>query len=57
VKTEKEKTDRHLQAPQEDNRDMHINFVAIKQGYEDPFLANDDNLTQGRFKQKAVEKK
>jgi hypothetical protein len=51
-----EKTDRHLQAPQEANRDKHIN-TAIEQGDEDPSLADDENLTQSRFKEKAVEQK
>jgi len=54
---DEEKTDRHLQAPQEANRDKHINFTAIEQGDEDPSLADDDNLTQSRFKEKAAEQK
>ena len=56
TKNIKKKTDRHLQAPQEANRDKHINFVAIEQGDEDP--ANDTGEgTQSRFKEKVVEKK
>jgi len=56
TKNIKKKTDRHLQAPQEANRDKHINFVAIEQGDEDP--ANDTGeVTQSRFKEKVVEKK
>ena len=50
------KTDRHLQVPQEANRDKHINFVAIEQGDEDP--ADDTvEVTQNRSKEKVVEKK
>jgi hypothetical protein len=50
------KTDRHLQAPQEANRDKHINFVAIEQGDEDP--ANEaEDITHSRFEEKTVEKK
>jgi hypothetical protein len=53
----KKEVDRHLQAPQEANRDKHINFTAIEQGDEDPATENADNITQGRFKEKVVEKK
>jgi hypothetical protein len=36
TKNKEKKIDRHLQAPQESNRDKHINFLAIEQGDEDP---------------------
>ena len=52
------KTDRHLQAPQEANRDKHINFKAIEDGDADPAAENTGNEeTQSSFKEKVVEKK
>ena len=56
TKNIEKKIDRHLQAPQEANRDKHINFVAIEQGDEDP--ANDTgDLRQSRYKEKVDENK
>ena len=35
---EDDNTDRHLKAPQEANRDKHINFTAIERGDPEPSL-------------------
>lgn len=52
------KTDRHLQSPQEANRDKHINFKAIEEGDADPADENPHNdETQSHFKQNVAEKK
>lgn len=53
AKNKDEKTDRHLQAPQEANRDKHINFLAIEQGDEDPAHDTEDP-TQSSYKEKEV---
>ena len=53
-----EKTDRHLQAPQEANRDKHINFKAIEDGDEDPATEYvEEETSQALFKQQVHEGK